>query len=176
MIISLRFIRTSQAGRWLDQKEIMEIRKLTENDLVSLAVLYKQFWGEESSLEKMRATFQRLKRNSSYILLVADEQNNLVGSVMGIICEELYGDCKPFMVVEDVIVDKHQRRLGIASSLMGELEIYAAKHNCNYIIFVTESERAEAHKFYESLGYKSDAYKGFKKRLNGNRGQSLNSE
>jgi len=173
MIISLRFIRTSQAGRWLDQKEIMEIRKLTENDLVSLAVLYKQFWGEESSLEKMRATFQRLKRNSSYILLVADEQNNLVGSVMGIICEELYGDCKPFMVVEDVIVDKHQRRLGIASSLMGELERCAAKHNCNYIIFVTESERAEAHRFYESLGYKSDAYKGFKKRLNGNRGHPL---
>ena len=28
----------------------MEIRKLTEDDLVSLAVLYKQFWGEESSL------------------------------------------------------------------------------------------------------------------------------
>ena len=97
--------------------------------------------------------------------LVADQQNNLVGSVMGIICEELYGDCNPFMVVEDVIVDKHQRRLGIASSLMRELEICALKHNCNYIIFVTESERTEAHRFYESLGYKSDEYKGFKKRL-----------
>ena len=143
----------------------MEIRRLTENDLVSLAVLYKQFWGEESSLEKMRATFQRLKRNPNYILLVADQQNNLVGSVMGIICEELYGDCKPFMVVEDVIVDKRQRRLGIAPSLMRELERCAAKHNCSYIIFVTESERTEAHRFYESLGYKSDAYKGFKKRL-----------
>lgn len=143
----------------------MEIRKLIEDDLVRLAVLYKQFWGEESSLERMRATFQRLKRNPNYILLVADQQNNLVGSVMGIICEELYSDCKPFMVVEDVIVDRDQRRLGIASSLMRELERYAAKHNCSYIIFVTESERTEAHRFYESLGYKSDAYKGFKKRL-----------
>ena len=143
----------------------MEIRKLIEDDLVSLAVLYKQFWGEESSLDKMRATFQRLKRNPNYILLVADQQNNLVGSVMGIICEELYGDCKPFMVVEDVIVDRDQRRLGIASSLMRELEKCAVKQNCSYIIFVTESERTEAHRFYESLGYRSDAYKGFKKRL-----------
>jgi len=143
----------------------MEIRKLTEDDLVSLAVLYQQFWDEVSSLEKMRTTFQRLKRNPNYILLVADQQNNLVGSVMGIICEELYGDCKPFMVVEDVIVDKRQRRLGIASSLMKELERCASENNCNYIIFVTESERTEAHRFYESIGYKSDAYKGFKKRL-----------
>ncbi len=143
----------------------MEIRKLTEDDLVSLAVLYKQFWSEESSLEKMRETFQRLKRNPNYIFLVADQQDNLAGSVMGIICEELYGDCKPFMVVEDVIVDRHQRRLGIASSLMRELERCAVKHNCSYIIFVTESERTEAHRFYESFGYKSDAYKGFKKRL-----------
>ena len=143
----------------------MEIRKLTEDDLVNLAVLYKQFWGEESSLEKMRVTFQRLKINPNYILLVADQRNNMVGSVMGIICEELYGDCQPFMVVEDVIVDKHQRRLGIASLLMRELERCAVKHNCSYIIFVTESERTEAHRFYESLGYRSDAYKGVKKRL-----------
>ena len=143
----------------------MEIRKLIEDDLVSLAVLYKQFWGEVSSLEKIRATFQRLKRNPNYIFLVAEQQNRLVGSAMGIICEELYGDCKPFMVVEDVIVDRHQRCLGIASSLMRELERCATKHNCSYIIFVTESERTEAHRFYESLGYKSNAYKGFKKRL-----------
>ncbi len=143
----------------------MKIRKLIEDDLASLAVLYQQFWGEVSSLEKMQTTFQRLKRNPNYIFLVAEKQNRLVGSAMGIICEELYGDCKPFMVVEDVIVDKHHRRLGIASSLMKELERCAYENNCNYIIFVNESERTESHRFYESIGYKSDAYKGFKKRL-----------
>jgi len=143
----------------------MKIRKLIEDDLASLAVLYQQFWGEVSSLEKMRTKFQRLKRNPNYIFLVAEKQNQLVASAMGIICEELYGDCKPFMVVEDVIVDKNHRRLGIASSLMKELERCASENNCNYIIFVTESERTEAHRFYESIGYKSDAYKGFKKRL-----------
>jgi GNAT superfamily N-acetyltransferase len=145
--------------------EIMKIRKLKEDDLVSLARLYKQFWGEPSSLEKMRTTFQRLEKNPNYIFLVAEQQNHLVGTVMGIICEELYGDCRPFMVVEDVIVDKHRQRLGIGSSLMREMERCAVEHNCNYIIFVTESERRDAHRFYASLGYKSDAYKGFKKRL-----------
>ena len=143
----------------------MLIRKMIEDDLANLAVLYQQFWGEESSLEKMQTTFQRLNRNPNYLFFVAELQNSLVGSVMGIICEELYGDCKSFMVVEDVIVDKHHRRKGIATSLMRELEKCALEINCNYIVFVTESERTEAHRFYESIGYNSDAYKGFKKRL-----------
>ena len=59
-------IRETSSCR-LKAREIMEIRKLAEDDLMSLAVLYTQFWGEESSLEKMRATFQRLKTNPNYI-------------------------------------------------------------------------------------------------------------
>ena len=143
----------------------MEIGRLTENDLPALAALYQQFWGEESCLEKMQATFQRLKDDPDYIFLAAKSDQRLVGSVMGIVCEELYGDCVPFMVVEDVIVDKARRREGIGSALMCELEKYATERDCGYILFVTESERTDAQRFYESLGYKPDAYKGFKKRL-----------
>jgi GNAT superfamily N-acetyltransferase len=145
----------------------MRIRNLTEGDLVSLADLYSQFWGERSSSEKMRATFRRLAADPHYIFLGAEHQGHLVGSAMGIVCEELYGDCNPFMVVEDVIVDEHHRRRGIGASLMRELEACAAARRCSYLLFVTESERTVAHRFYESLGYQPDAHKGFKKRLTG---------
>jgi GNAT superfamily N-acetyltransferase len=127
--------------------------------------LYKQFWGEESSLEMMRAAFQRLSLDPDYVFLVAKLKGGVIGSIMGIVCEELYGECRPFMVVEDVIVDKDHRRKGIGASLMRQLEECAADRNCGYIIFVTEKERTEAHRFYESLGYTLDAYRGFKKRL-----------
>jgi ribosomal protein S18 acetylase RimI-like enzyme len=88
---------------------------------------------------------------------------------MGVLCEELYGECKPFMVVEDVVVDRNRRRTGVGSALMRELERCAVERGCDYIIFVTESEREEAQRFYESLGYPIDSHKGFKKRLS--RGQ-----
>ena len=143
----------------------MEIAKLTENDLEALAGLYKQFWGEESSLEKMRSTYQGLRTNPNYIFLVANRAGHLAGSVMGIVCEELYGECKPFMVVEDVIVDQNNRRQGVGSLLMRELERIAVSRDCAYILFVTEQERTTAHQFYESLGYNSEKYRGFKKRL-----------
>ena len=53
----------------------------------------------------MRATFRRLKDRPDYVFLGAKTDGRLVGSVLGIVCEELYGQCVPFMVVEDVIVD-----------------------------------------------------------------------
>ena len=143
----------------------MEIAKLTEQDLESLSQLYKQFWNEESDVTKMHAVFQRLATNPDYMFLGAKRNGQLVGSVMGIVCEELYGQCQPFMVVEDVVVDEGDRRQGVGSRLMVELERRAADRGCSYIIFVTEEDRTTARRFYESLGYSPDKYKGFKKRL-----------
>jgi ribosomal protein S18 acetylase RimI-like enzyme len=143
----------------------MKIERLTEYDLPALAEMFRQFWGEKSSPEKMGSTFSRLATNPAYILLAAKHNDRLVGFAMGIICEDLYGECKPFMVIEDLIVDKNQRRNGVGSALMRELEKCAIDHDCCQIIFVTEANRAEAHRFYRSLGYEFKSYKGFKKRM-----------
>jgi ribosomal protein S18 acetylase RimI-like enzyme len=159
------------------EKEAMDIARLTEEDLEALARLYEQLLPEESSLEKMRATFQRLKGDPNYIFLGAKQDGRLVGSVLGIICEELFGECRPFMVVEDVVVDKDQRRGGVGSALMRELERRAVQRACNYIMLVTDSARVDARRFYESLGYHPNAYQGFKKYLgNGQHGTGADTE
>ena len=138
---------------------------MTEDDLESLAGIYKQFWEEDSCRDKMRASFRKLSKNPNYLFLGAKHNGRLVGSAMGIICEELYGECKPFMVIEDVIVDRSHRRKGIGAELMVELERRAVERGCAYIILVTDQDRADAHRFYQSLGYNGEKYKGFKKRL-----------
>jgi ribosomal protein S18 acetylase RimI-like enzyme len=143
----------------------MKIERLTEYDIAPLAELFRQFWGEKSSPKKMRSTFSRLATQPAYILFAAKQNDRLVGFAMGIICEDLYGNCKPFMVIEDVIVDKNQRGNGVGSALMRELEKCAIDHDCYQVIFVTEADRAEALGFYRSLGYEFEPYKGFKKRL-----------
>jgi hypothetical protein len=88
----------------------MEIVALKEQDLPDLAQLYRQFRGEGSCLEDMRKPFRRLRKNANYTFLGVRAGGRLVASVMGILCEELYGQCRPFMVVEDVIVDQAHRR------------------------------------------------------------------
>lgn len=143
----------------------MNIERLTERDLSPLAELFKHFWGESNSLEKMRLTFSKIVTNPSYILLAGKKSTRLVGFAMGIICEELYGDCKPFMVIEDLIADKNYRRSGLGSALMRELEKHAISHDCCQIIFITEADRKETIKFYRSVGYEFEPYKGFKRRI-----------
>lgn len=143
----------------------MEITTLTERDLAPLAELFKQFWGENSSLERMRHTFSKITSNPAYVLLAAKQENQLIGFVMGIICEELYGDCKPFMVIEDLVVDQNQRRSGAGSSLMQEIEQHAVANGCCQILLVTEGDRLESNQFYQSLGYNFEPYKGYKKKI-----------
>ena len=134
------------------------------DDIPQLAQLYKQFWNEESCLDTMYIKFNNFQKNGSHILLSAVENNQLIGSVMGVICEELYGDCKSFIVLENMVVDEKYRNRGVGTALISELERKAAD-KCTQIIFVTETNRIDACKFYESVGYKPDTYKGFKKKL-----------
>ena len=140
------------------------IRNLVQTDIPQLAQLYKLFWNEESNTEKMYATFDRIQLNHAYSLLgYFSNDNMLIGSVMGVICYELYGECNPFMVLENMVVDVHMRKKGVAKALLSELEKRAADAGCSQIILVTEKARSDACGFYESMGF-SKENAGYKKK------------
>ena len=143
----------------------MIIRDLIMDDLESLSNLYYQFWDEDSDIEKMKKKLPQLQNNNSYIILCAIENEKLVGSVMGIICEELYGDCKPFLLIENMVVDSTYRQRGVGKALFAELEKRAKVMDCTQIILVTEANRKDACAFYESVGFHPTANKGYKKKL-----------
>jgi len=141
------------------------IRRLSEEDIESLAILYRQFWGVDSDCAKMRNKFAELQANPKYAIFCATVDGNVVGSVMGTVCDELYGNCRPFLLMEDLIVDKAYREQGIGKALMAELEDYAAEHGCSQIQFITERDREDAIAFYASLGFDSRKHIGFKQTL-----------
>lgn len=142
----------------------MKIRKMRLSDMPELARLYYQFWRESSDVEAMERQFRRLEKADTHILLCAEENNRLAGSVMGVVCEELYGDCRPFMVLENMIVDKSCRQSGVGNALLSALEKQAKEHGCTQIILVTEKNRKDACCFYEANGYQVDNA-GYKKKL-----------
>lgn len=142
----------------------MNIQGMKKEDLPQLAALYRQFWSEESDIEKMETQFERLSRQNTHILLSAVEEGVMVGSVMGVVCEELYGDCRPFLVLENMIVDKACRHKGVGRALLQELEKRAKARDCTQILLVTETWREDACAFYEACGFQLDN-RGFKKKL-----------
>ena len=143
----------------------MKIRKLLPSDLEALARLYRQFWGEESNLDRMKAIYEELSTNPKYILLCATMDEVVVGSVMGIVCDELYGECRPFLLMENLVVDAGFRRHGIGKALLSELEKKAREWKCSQILFITEADRKDAVSFYKSAGYNAQKHIGFKKSL-----------
>lgn len=143
----------------------MIIRKMHEEDIPGLAILYKQFWDEDSCVEKMQKQFKKLEHNDTHIILSAVMRGHVIGSVMGIVCEDIYGDCRPFLVLENMIVEKSFRNQGVGNALFAELEKLAKAQNCTQIILVTEADRTEACNFYESMGFDPVINKGYKKKL-----------
>ena len=142
----------------------MLIRELTKEDLPALAGLYRQFWNESSDLDKMATAFQKIQLERNHILLCAEEGNVLLGSVMGVVCAELYGDCRPFLVIENMIVNRSARRKGVGRALLSTLEQQARLRDCTQMILVTEKDRLDACAFYESYGFQINTT-GYKKKL-----------
>ena len=84
---------------------------------------------------------------------------------MGIICYDLVDQCKPFMVIENVIVSSQAQRKGVGQQLMLRIEQIARDRECGYIILVSGAQRKEAHLFYEKMGYREEQVEGFRKHL-----------
>jgi ribosomal protein S18 acetylase RimI-like enzyme len=111
----------------------------------------------------MRQAFEKIKGNPDYLLLGAKAEKRLVGTAMGVICASLFGDCRPFLVIENVVVSPESRDEGIGKALIQEIELQAAMRNCCYALLVSSIGMDYTHGFYRSLGYNMDDYRGFKK-------------
>jgi ribosomal protein S18 acetylase RimI-like enzyme len=145
---------------------MITIDKLKFEDLIGLKALYEDgFEGSTTDFERMVESYNQIKENPNYTFLCAHLDDKLVGSVMGVACLELFGNCVPFMVVENVAVLSEYRKMGIAKQLMKQLEDHAIQQNCSMILFVSSAHRVAAHRLYESLGYSADKVNGYRKRL-----------
>lgn len=144
---------------------MVEIKEIEEHSLAELNELYNELINRRTDPAKLEEAYRSIQADSRYILLGAYVDGELLGSVMGIVCQDLVGDCKPFMVIENVVVSSRSRRQGLGKQLMNAMEEIAHERNCYYIILVSGEQRKEAHVFYEELGYRDEKVEGYRKHL-----------
>lgn len=144
----------------------MEISAAKVSDLEELAQLYQQLIPNDFSISKMEEVLVRQQSNPGHFISIARVDGKVVGSLLSVTCEMLFGQCKSFMVIEDVVVDESMKRKGIGSALMIDAEKRAQASDCSYIMLITDVERLGSQSFYKSLGYQTDEYCAFKKSLN----------
>ena len=145
------------------QPKSIIIRPMILEDIPELAELYRQFWNQSSDILKMVTLLERLLTREDYIFLSAIGENKLIGSVYGIVCEQPYGICQPFLVLQNLIVDQAHRRKGVANFLLATLEILAIEKGCYHCDLITDAHREEAIRFYLAHGF--EEHIGFRKRI-----------
>jgi ribosomal protein S18 acetylase RimI-like enzyme len=143
----------------------MQISPIAEEDLPQLIQLYQQLIPNEYSQERLRDAFLRNQASGNPIVIGAKIGDKLIGTLLAVRAQMLFGACKAFMVVEDVVVDAAYRRKGVGSALMRNVEQHALDNNCSYIMLITDADRHESQQFYKSLGYNTEEYRAFKKHL-----------
>lgn len=137
----------------------MEVKKMEEQDLEQIRILYKELVPDGCSLETLKKNFDRIKDLPEYAILVAKEGDQVLGSAIGIICVALD---TPFLVVENVVVDESCRGMGIGRKIFEALDAFALKNGCGYAMLASSGFRHGAHRFYEAVGFDDDV-RGFRK-------------
>lgn len=145
---------------------MLNIAPIEKADLEELAELYWELCGRETNMNRLNSNFEEIERSPNYCLIgVKDAQRRLLGSVMGICCMDVVGECQPFVVIENLIVGRNARGLGVGKLLVSGIEAWARERNCYYITFTSLAKRKSAHDFYEKIGYPKGVVEGFKKYL-----------
>lgn len=135
-----------------NQKELLELNEMME-----------QLMEKAHDIHKLADIIDRYNhREDAYLLGAFDEESGqMCGSMLGIIFEDYCGECKPLMIVENVVVHQDYRQKGIGKLMFDEIEQWGKTHNVNYALLCSDMEREGAHQFYRAIGCKE--VKGFKK-------------
>ena len=143
--------------RQLDPDNAQDIAQFNElmDDLTSHA----------KDRDKLVGCIRRMNEREDAYLLVAEDQESgrLCASAMAITFDDFCDDCRPVMVVENVVTHHDFQQKGIGRRVFEEIEAWGRTRGANYAILCSSMHRTAAHKFYDALGYKE--VKGFKKFL-----------
>lgn len=150
------------------------IRTATENDLPRILELYLQLSippVEDGSLDNPvldshRQAFADITALPGCEVIVAEEDGEVIGTSMLTVVPNLTHDGKPWIIVENVVVDNKYRRIGAGKLLMEYIKTKALETGCCKIQLMSDKRRTEeAHKFYKAIGYNATA-EGFRMYFN----------
>ncbi|MGI8786988.1 MAG: GNAT family N-acetyltransferase [Pyrinomonadaceae bacterium] len=141
-------------------KEII-FRQATREDLPAIVrMLADDFLGatreryETPLLESYVKAFEEIEADKNNELIVAEIEGEVVGTLQITFTPSISFQGGKRATVESVRVDGKFRGRGIGKELMRWAINRAREENCFAVQLTTNSERRDAHRFYENLGFK----------------------
>lgn len=115
-----------------------------------------------ASVEQLKRVWEQVMSNPElYRYAVVEEDGKLLATSNITIVPNLTRAGRPYAVIENVVTHPSARRRGFGRETMELLMDFAKEKDCYKVILLSSSNRIEAHRFYESLGFDGDAKRGF---------------
>jgi GNAT superfamily N-acetyltransferase len=148
---------------------MVDIRDARRDDLPRVVALYRtdELTRKHTSDDAAKiepgyyAAFEAIDADSRNRLLVAERGGTIVGSFQLTYVPDMQPDGREVAIIENVIVDGVRRGQSIGTDMMRWAVGEARRHGCSQVKLASNSSRADAHRFYERLGFEP-THVGFK--------------
>ena len=139
----------------MDQIEILPAKYEDHNEIHGLLM---QLWPDKKvDKEITRAIFQKGLENKSNKYLIAKNKNTIVGFISLSIKNSMWQEGNIWHV-DELIVDKDFRKMGVGLLLLESITIIAKDNDCKLLELDSAFHRKEAHIFYEKHGFGNRAF------------------
>ena len=131
----------------MEEINVRRIRITDYNDIY----LLNQELGYLYAIEKVQERIKYIIDNTKDIILVAQQNDEVIGYIHGSPYELLYSDS--LINILGFVVKEKFRHIGTGNVLIGKLECFAKENGYSGIRLVSGFDRLNAHRFYEKHGY-----------------------
>jgi GNAT superfamily N-acetyltransferase len=130
-------------------------RPATHSDAAQVLSLLEEIMGHHGVTPPqpvhLSATVSTILAASDHLLLVAEEQDRLVG-MCALIFSQSTWSASLVCELQDVLVTESHRRTEVGRGLVRAAEEIAWARGCSRLFLLAESWNLDAHAFYRSLG------------------------
>lgn len=139
------------------------IRLARREDLAAVQRLYQELrpHDPELSLDEAATSWTALLDQPTVRLIVAEHEGRLVATCMLAFIPNFASGGRPIGFIEHVITLAEFRGRGFARAVLKYALDLAWANNCCKVVLLSGAQRVEAHRLYESLGFRGDIERGF---------------
>ncbi len=128
------------------------LRRARADDMSALARLYALLSTDQIP-DPQRAAFAEVEADGRQTVFLAEIDGRIAGTATVIIVPNLRTPARPYAIVENVVVEESARRSGVGAALIQATINAARAAGCYKVALTSRLDRAEAHAFYERLGF-----------------------
>lgn len=141
--------------------EKVTICAATYRDLPEILELYRQLDlqdGPVLPLADAKGIFETINKYPDYQVYVAQSDNKTLGTFTLLIADKLAHMGARSGIVEDFVVAAEWRGMGVGSQMMRYAMQKCHHAGCYKLVLSSNKKRADAHRFYEKLGFRQHGY------------------